>query len=63
VPARGNRTALLVIDLLNSYEHEDADRLAESVRAAVPHVAALIARAREQDVPLSTPISPRRRAR
>ena len=51
-PARGDRTALLVIDMLNTYEHEDADRLAESVRAAVPQVAALIERARDQEMPI-----------
>ena len=33
--------------MLNTYEHEDADRLAESVRAAVPQIAALIERARD----------------
>ena len=34
--------------MLNTYEHEDADRLAESVRAAVPQIAALIERARDR---------------
>jgi nicotinamidase-related amidase len=48
--AGGNGTALLVIDMLNTYEHEDADKLAESVAAAVPTVARLIQRAREEDV-------------
>jgi nicotinamidase-related amidase len=51
-PARGDRTALLVIDMLNPYEHDDADRLAESVRAAVPQVAALIERARDREMPI-----------
>jgi nicotinamidase-related amidase len=51
-PARGDRTALLVIDMLNPYEHEDADRLAESVRPAVPRIADLIGRARREDVPV-----------
>jgi nicotinamidase-related amidase len=49
-PARGDGTALLVVDMLNPYEHEDADRLAESVRAAVPRIGGLIERAREEDV-------------
>lgn len=51
-PARGDRTALLVIDMLNTYEHEDADRLAENVRVAVPQIAGLIERARTEDVPI-----------
>ena len=51
-PARGDETALLVIDMLNPYEHEDADRLAESVRAAVPRISDLIDRARKEDVPV-----------
>ena len=49
---RGERTALLVVDMLNAYEHEDAARLAESVRAAVPRIANLIRRAREDGVPV-----------
>jgi nicotinamidase-related amidase len=36
--------------MLNAYEHEDADELAESVREAVPRIAGLIERARAQDV-------------
>jgi nicotinamidase-related amidase len=51
-PARGDETALLVIDMLNPYAHEDADRLAESVRAAVPRISDLIDRARKEDVPV-----------
>ena len=48
--ARGDGTALLVIDMLNAYEHEDADQLADSVAGAVPTVARLIERAREENV-------------
>jgi nicotinamidase-related amidase len=44
--------ALIVIDMLNTYEHEDADRLKESVRDAVPSITRLIDRAREDDVPV-----------
>jgi nicotinamidase-related amidase len=47
---RGSNTALLVVDMLNAYEHDDADKLAESVRAAVPRIAGLIERARSHDV-------------
>jgi nicotinamidase-related amidase len=49
---RGEQTALLVVDMLNTYEHEDADRLAASVKTAVPQITDLIARARGDDVPL-----------
>jgi nicotinamidase-related amidase len=49
---RGEQTALLIVDMLNTYEHEDADRLAASVKGVVPQIAALIERARSEDVPL-----------
>jgi nicotinamidase-related amidase len=52
VAARGDGTALLVIDLLNAYEHDDADRLAQSVEQVVPTVAALMERARGKGVPV-----------
>ena len=32
------RTALLVIDPLNPYDHEDADRLADSVEEQLPRM-------------------------
>jgi len=44
-----SRTALIVTDMLNRYEHEDADRLMESVREVVPNVSALIESARRAD--------------
>jgi nicotinamidase-related amidase len=44
-------TALIVIDMLNAYEHVDADALTESVERAVPAVAELIARADDEGVP------------
>ncbi|RSS28081.1 cysteine hydrolase, partial [Streptomyces sp. WAC08241] len=40
------RTALVVIDMLNAYEHEDADLLVPSVREALPGVEELLRRAR-----------------
>ena len=49
---RGDRTALLVVDMLNTYDHDDADVLAESVRAAIPQMAALMERARHDEVPV-----------
>jgi nicotinamidase-related amidase len=42
-------TALIVIDMLNPYEHEDADRLAESVRDVLPAVVRLRERAEAED--------------
>jgi len=44
------RTALIVIDMLNPYEHEDADRLTESVEQALPALGGLRERARDQNV-------------
>jgi nicotinamidase-related amidase len=43
------RTALIVIDMLNPYEHEDADKLAESVEEVLPNVVALRDRAAAED--------------
>jgi nicotinamidase-related amidase len=39
--------ALIVVDMLNDYRHEDADRLQPSVRAAIPRIRALLDAARE----------------
>jgi nicotinamidase-related amidase len=44
------RSALMVIDMLNPYEHEDAEPLKDSVRECLPAMSALIARARESDL-------------
>src|SRR6476469_10379096 len=38
-------TALLVIDMLNTYDHEDADKLAASVQDALPQIVDLRDRA------------------
>src|SRR3954451_9564202 len=38
-------TALLVIDMLNTYDHEDADKLAASVEDALPQIVSLRDRA------------------
>jgi nicotinamidase-related amidase len=45
-------TALVVLDMLNPYEHEDAEALAESVREALPAIGLLIDRARERHATL-----------
>jgi nicotinamidase-related amidase len=43
-------TALIVIDMLNSYEHADADRLTASVERVLPAMERLIGRAADEDV-------------
>lgn len=48
--ACGAATALLVIDMLNDYEHEDGDALKESAREVVPVIADLVARAGDAGV-------------
>jgi nicotinamidase-related amidase len=45
-----NRTALVVVDMLNTYEHADAEQLTRSVREVLPNIASLIERARAEDV-------------
>jgi nicotinamidase-related amidase len=47
-----SKTALVVVDMLNRYEHEDAELLIESVRKIVPTMAGLLERAQEADVPI-----------
>jgi nicotinamidase-related amidase len=42
-------TALLVVDMLNAYQHEDADALADSVAEIVQPLAGLIDQARGRD--------------
>jgi nicotinamidase-related amidase len=48
----GGGTALLVIDMLNPYEHPEADRLAERVAEALPGVETLLRRAGEEESPI-----------
>ena len=45
------RTALIVCDMLNPYEHEDAEKLTESVEQRLPALVGLRDRAREEGVP------------
>jgi nicotinamidase-related amidase len=42
-----SKTALVVVDMLNAYEHEDADRLCDSVEDVVEPLRGLISRARD----------------
>ena len=46
------RSALIVTDMFNTYDHEDADALTGSVEDIVEPIASLVARAREKDVEL-----------
>jgi nicotinamidase-related amidase len=43
-------TALLVVDMLNTYDHEDGDTLADSVRRTIPNIRRLIDAAQDNDV-------------
>ena len=44
------KPALIITDMLNSYDHEDAEPLIESAREVVPRLSALIAEAKERDI-------------
>jgi nicotinamidase-related amidase len=44
--------ALVVIDMINTYDHEDAEALRESAEQVVPVVADLVRRAREAGAPV-----------
>jgi len=43
-------TALIVVDMLNPYDHEDADKLVESVEGTIDPICSLLDRARADDV-------------
>ena len=45
-----NRSALVVVDMLNPYDHEDADRLVESVQDVIEPIAGLVERASDAGV-------------
>ncbi|MDW4899047.1 isochorismatase family cysteine hydrolase [Streptomyces californicus] len=45
-------SALIVIDMINTYDHPDADLLVPSVRSALPPIERLIDRARSERVPV-----------
>ena len=45
-------SALVVIDMLNTYDFEDADKVAESATVVVPKIADVITRAKDEDVPV-----------
>ncbi|MEV6734707.1 MULTISPECIES: isochorismatase family cysteine hydrolase [unclassified Streptomyces] len=45
-------TALVIIDMLNTYDHKDADVLVPSVSRVLPAVVDLLEQARERNVPV-----------
>lgn len=47
-----SKTALIVIDMINTYHHPDADLLLPSARRVVPAAAGLLGRARHAGVPV-----------
>jgi len=47
-----SKPALVVIDMLNAYDFDDAEKLADSVREVLPNIRRLIDRAAEKDVPV-----------
>jgi nicotinamidase-related amidase len=47
VSERASNPALVVVDMLNAYDHEDADRLVANVEPVVPRIRALLDRAQE----------------
>jgi nicotinamidase-related amidase len=50
MPGPAKKTALLIVDVVNSYDFEDAERLVASAREAVPHIGELLGRARDEGV-------------
>jgi nicotinamidase-related amidase len=46
------RRALVVVDMINTYDHEDAERLRESAERAVPVLGELVERARAAGAPV-----------
>jgi len=50
--AEESGTALVVIDMLNPYDHDEGDELAENVGDAVPGIRTLVEGAMDADVPV-----------
>jgi nicotinamidase-related amidase len=49
---RGGGTALVVLDMLNTYEHPDAEALAVQAASALPGLVCLLDRAEREQVPV-----------
>ncbi len=50
MPTATSKTALIVVDMLNRYEHDDAPSLTRSVRASLPAIRRLIDAAQEREI-------------
>jgi nicotinamidase-related amidase len=48
----GHRTAVIVVDMLNPYEHDDANRLTKSVERTIEPISKLVERVGESDAEL-----------
>jgi nicotinamidase-related amidase len=46
------KSALIVVDMLNEYDHEDAEVLVENVREALPAMRRLVERAQQEGTPI-----------
>ena len=46
------KSALIVVDMLNEYDHEDAEALVDNVRAALPAMRGLVERAGDEGTPI-----------
>ena len=46
------RRALIVVDMINTYDHEDAERLRDSAKDVVPVLGKLVKRARDEGAPI-----------
>jgi nicotinamidase-related amidase len=52
VTDQDRKTALVVVDVLNPYDHDDADELVESMGTVVSNIADLVRRARDEQRPV-----------
>ncbi|MDX6595585.1 MAG: hypothetical protein QOI72_967 [Solirubrobacterales bacterium] len=50
--SESGRTALVVVDMLNPYDHPEADRLAARVEPALPGIESLLSRVDEEEIPV-----------
>jgi nicotinamidase-related amidase len=48
--AKPKKTAVIVVDMITSYDHPDADKLRESTEQALPKMVDLLKRANDEDV-------------
>jgi nicotinamidase-related amidase len=48
--AKPKKTAVIVVDMINSYDHPDGDELRQSAEKALPKMVDLLKRAKDEDV-------------